>query len=152
MSELSKIVNLKEFQKKLHDLQTVVRNTAMREAILAGGFELEAEIKQNIESNKLVDTGNLLNSIQVGEVSISRDKAEIPVGTNVVYAAIHEFGGTIVARNAKALVFKTRDGVWHRVKSVTIPARPYMRPALDKGFPRIKEAIVSVLEKWIFSV
>lgn len=152
MPELTRIVNLKEFRSKLRKLDEVVRNNAMTEAVSAGGFELEAEIKLNIEAQNLVDTGNLMNSVQLGSVSAKGNKAEVTVGTNVIYAAIHEFGGTIVARNAKALVFKTKDGIWHRVKSVTIPARPFMRPALDNGLPRIKEAMIAILEKWIYSI
>lgn len=55
-------------------------------------------------------------------------KARVGVG-GVKYAAIHEFGGTIRAKK-DWLTFQTRDGEWHRVKQVTIPARPYIRPAV----------------------
>jgi phage virion morphogenesis protein len=52
---------------------------------------------------------------------------QVVVGSNKIYAAIHQFGGKIVPKNAKALVFHL--GAGHgivRVKSVTIPARPYL--------------------------
>lgn len=52
------------------------------------------------------------------------------VGTNVTYAAIHEFGGTIVPREAKALVFKIKD-VWVRTQKVVMPARPYLAPSIE---------------------
>ena len=52
------------------------------------------------------------------------DHAEI--GTNVVYAAIHQFGGTIRAKSARALVFTLPDGSVVQLQSVTIPARPFM--------------------------
>jgi phage gpG-like protein len=82
----------------------------------------------------------------------------IHVGTNVIYAAIHEFGGVIVPRVAKMLaipigdlqgsprrhdlhIARTKGGAWLLIdqagkaqyvlkQSVTIPARPYLRPAL----------------------
>jgi len=66
-------------------------------------------------------------------------------GSNIPYAAIHEFGGTIpahqvVAMNAKALCF-TVDGVRRFAKSVQIPAihmpeRSYMRSAFDEKVPQ----------------
>lgn len=53
----------------------------------------------------LLDTGALRNSIAVSGVT----DAEVTVGTNLAYAAIHHFGG--------------KAG---RGKKVTIPARPFM--------------------------
>jgi phage virion morphogenesis protein len=51
----------------------------------------------------------------------------VTVGSNRIYAAIRQFGGKIVPKNAKALVFKLgAGGGIVRVKSVTTPARPYL--------------------------
>ncbi len=47
------------------------------------------------------------------------------IGTNKPYAAIHQFGGTIKAKNKPYLLFKVGDG-FRRVKQVNIPARPYL--------------------------
>ena len=52
------------------------------------------------------------------------------IGTNKPYAAIHQFGGTIEAKNKPYLVFKVGDG-FRRVKQVKIPARPYL--PISKG-------------------
>lgn len=46
-------------------------------------------------------------------------------GSNLVYAAIHQTGGRIEAKNAKALRFPIGNG-FATVKAVTIPARPYL--------------------------
>ena len=56
---------------------------------------------------------------------------------DVRYALIHELGGTIVATRAKALAIPQPDGTVRFVKSVTIPARPYLRPAGDKHYPSL---------------
>jgi phage virion morphogenesis protein len=64
--------------------------------------------------------GGLLASI-----TFEASPGVVIVGSNKVYAAIHQFGGKIVPKNAKALVFKIGDRVIRR-KSVTIPARPYL--------------------------
>ena len=52
------------------------------------------------------------------------------IGTNKPYAAIHQFGGTVKAKNKPYLVFKVGDG-FRRVKQVKIPARPYL--PISKG-------------------
>ena len=52
------------------------------------------------------------------------------IGTNKPYAAIHQFGGTVKAKNKPYLVFKVGDG-FRRVKQVKIPARPYL--SISKG-------------------
>jgi len=88
------------------------------------------------------------------------------IGPNVVYAAIHEFGGVIKPKKAGGfLVFKpskfsnatrqvrgedreyskreTGDLVF--AKKVTIPARPYMHPALDQETERVQSIIANTL-------
>ena len=52
------------------------------------------------------------------------------LGTNVIYGRIHELGGVIRPVKASALRFRV-GGRWVTVRRVTIPARPYLRPALD---------------------
>lgn len=66
-------------------------------------------------------------------------------GAGVPYAKIHEFGGTITAKNAPYLTFKTLDGRWHRVKSVVMPERSYMRTGFreqaKEGIAEIRAAV-----------
>ena len=68
----------------------------------------------------LVDTGRLVQSI-----THNAQDDGVQVGTNVLYAAIHQFGGVISAVSAKALSFLIGD---RRVfaRQVTIPARPFL--------------------------
>ena len=64
-----------------------------------------------------VDTGRLRASIVAGTPYKRGDSWMTRIGTNVVYGRIHEFGG-FAGRN----------------RSVRIPARPYLRPAVeDRG-------------------
>jgi phage gpG-like protein len=67
----------------------------------------------------------------------------------VPYARIHEMGGTIRAKGGGWLRFKGNKG-WATVKSVDIPARPYLQPALDYIAKRadrvISDEIARVLE------
>jgi phage virion morphogenesis protein len=68
----------------------------------------------------LQTTEDLASSVQP---SYGRDYAQ--VSTNLVYAAIHHFGGTIKPKNKGALAFGFGGKKIVR-KSVTIPARPFM--------------------------
>lgn len=71
-----------------------------------------------------------------------RDFAEW--GVNRPYAAIHQFGGVIKPRQAKALRFRLANGGFVTTKSVTIPARPYL------GISAADEAdIVDILQRRI---
>ena len=67
----------------------------------------------------LRDTGRLLNSI----LTITK-KNNVLVGTDVLYAKLMHYGGTIRAKSKPYLVFKTPTGGWVKRKSVTVPARP----------------------------
>ncbi len=49
----------------------------------------------------------------------------VEVGTNKEYAAIHQFGGTIRAKNDGLLKFKIGDQ-WISKRSIEMPARPYL--------------------------
>ena len=74
----------------------------------------------------LVDSGRLRDSIT------HRARGDtVEVGTNVIYAAIHQFGGTIKPKNAKSLAFPGLDGAPVFVKSVTLPARPFLGVSND---------------------
>ena len=56
--------------------------------------------------------------------SLSTD-ATLQIGTNKLYGAIHQFGGTIEPKAYPALVFRI-DGKLCFARKVTIPARPYL--------------------------
>lgn len=85
---------------------------------------LNAEYAKGKKGTKILQEqamrGGLLGTI-VYKVSGGR----LEVGTNKVYGAIHQLGGTIVPRRADALVFRLNGRVVHASK-VTIPARPYL--------------------------
>lgn len=62
------------------------------------------------------------------------------IGTNAVQARIHEFGGVITPKRAKFLHFFV-DGDEVFAKRVVIPARPWLRPAIDQNGPAILAAM-----------
>ena len=77
----------------------------------------------------LNDTGMLRNSLGVAKSAGAigaTDGDDVTLGTNVPYAAIHNYGGTIVPKNGKVLAFPGLGGVTIFAKKVVIPARPFM--------------------------
>lgn len=65
---------------------------------------------------------------------------------DVRYALIQELGGVVVPLVAKALAFEI-DGQLVFAKSVTIPARPYLRPAADALYPSLAVRIRKAYER-----
>lgn len=155
------VIGIDELNKKFDALSDAVKEQSLAGAVNAGGLVILNAVKANIQKNGLMRTRTLSRSVHAETTERSAEKATVEVGTNLEYAAIHEFGGTIHAKNAKYLaipvgsyvgsprnhadlkVRKTGAGNLVMVDaggtaqyvlkpSVTIPARPYMRPAFDE--------------------
>lgn len=133
------------------DKDSIAMERAMKFAMFRAMSILEAEIKQNIRTNSglNVRTGTLLNSIQQ-RIFTENGVVRGTIGPeNVPYAAIHEFGGVIPARfvspvRKKALRFFNKDGQarfskGHIIPQISIPARPYLSPAIASTSDKILE-------------
>jgi phage gpG-like protein len=126
------------------------------------GLILSAQlVAQRATGKAPIATGRLKRSITAGRpFSKPGGMRAIDVGTNVIYAAIQEFGGkipahTIAPRVKQALAFKWPNapaganpgkGGLFVFKSVNhpgaiIPAQPYLRPALEES----KEDISTII-------
>jgi phage gpG-like protein len=64
----------------------------------------------------------------MGSITMRAGANQVEVGTNKIYGPIHQFGGTIVPRKAKALAFRMGGGnsPLTFAQKVTIPARPFL--------------------------
>lgn len=70
----------------------------------------------------LTDTGTLVQSI-----TYEATDGSVAVGTNLIYAAIHQLGGTIKAKTSKGLRFRgPGNGDWVNKSEVTIPQRAFL--------------------------
>ena len=102
----------------------------LHKGLTRSGFILEAQIKDHLDNNILQRrTSRLYNSVNA-QVNNVAGGLQLKVGPNVVYAAIHEFGGWAGKNNR-----------------VHIPARPYVFPAWDKK----KDEIIAVIKRMIFT-
>lgn len=131
----------------LHGRIAALSESAFRRKLLAGlaeeveglileGFQREEtpygkrwpqSYRARVEGGRtLSDTARLRNSLSIRSTS-----SEVRVGTNVIYAPVHQYGATIRAKNAPYLRFRLAGarrgkGPWVRTKSVKIPQRQFM--------------------------
>lgn len=96
-------------------------------------------------------TGLLRASINAEVERIAPAVIQGTVGTNVIYARIHEFGGVIVPKNAVVLHFQI-GGIDIFAKQVTIPERSFLRSSLAENRPKIlqgfQQATEAFAKKW----
>ena len=136
------IVNLDEFKGELSKLSEQVRGQNLVTALKAGALIVENAAKQKCPKR----TRTLSRSIHVETASSQGDKVEVDIGTDVVYAAIQEFGGVITPKKAKMLHW-TEGGQSIFAHKVTIPAHPYLRPAMDENKDAIQAEITATLKQ-----
>ena len=95
-----------------------------------GGEAWPVSIRAREEGGQtLIDSARLRDNI----VSEAEPRA-VEIGTNVPYAATHQFGATIRPREAGSLAFRLPGGQFVTVGKVNIPARPFL------GFDAADEA------------
>ena len=125
----------KDLRRKFAQMTASAQGMALSLAAQAGGEAIRSEASQRAPYL----SGTLRRSIHTVVVRKGM-RADCTIGTNLVYAAIQEFGGVISAKRARMLAFQI-DGEWVFAKQVTIPAHPYLRPAFDY---KVGEAIIQV--------
>lgn len=103
------------------------------EAASRGGAELLLKYaRDNVERTFVKNpTGALRDSLKAIVTLRGHTQISWSVGSRLVYARIQELGGIIRVKSAPWLVWKDENGGWHRAKMVILPARPYLRPAVD---------------------
>lgn len=143
--------------KGLTQLETGFRNIgrAMPGAPLAEALEDGASIivlaaQDNVLANDLVQTLELHDSIHV--VKVNQSRVDIEVGA--VHGAAHEFGledqpiTDLQRAFFWAKFMETGDPMWKALalsQTYTIPAQPYLRPAVDsEKFAAAQQAARSI--------
>ncbi len=130
---------------------------ALREKAERISLLLVLQTKKNIRGHKLIDTGNLLNSIEARRFT-TRAGISIEYGSyGVDYAGVHEFGFRGIAKipsHTRRIFGKTKTGrrkkkarastrVRAHTRKMNIPERPFVRPSIEQ---RRKQIIKILLE------
>lgn len=89
------------------------------------------------------DTNNLPNAIKaLNELNGSSMRAGIlDDGKTHMIAHVQEYGATIVPKNGDYLVVPMRDGSFRKLKSVTIPPRPFIAQSVVQHSSEWKEMV-----------
>lgn len=180
MRDTIKILGLDELKQAFARLDAAAAGEMLLRAANAGAQPVLRSAKARVRKR----TRTLSRSIHVETAESRKDFVEVWVGTDLEYAAIHEFGGTIKPKTAKYLSIPLtqdarrfaggprdfRGGLHVRmrkgadrgvlvddqgtaqyalVKSVTITAQPYLRPALDARANDAKAEMGTVLGELI---
>lgn len=126
-------------------------DTRIREALTRIGILLESQMKLNVRRNRLIDTGNLINSIRY-QLFQRGDIKGVEVGSfGVPYASVHEFGfrgvqsvrehtRTVTQAFGRSIPPRTAQ-VRSFSRTMHIRARPYMKPALRQHKNRITDIL-----------
>ncbi len=193
------VEGVKELQQKVDQLPNRIRNDVGRDALSKAGFMLEGYIKREKLSGQVlhVRSGRLRASVTAAPPVDEGADIVVRVGPHVIYARIHEFGGTIYPTRAQFLTipmqaaltgagvarFTARDlisspqiGGFTRTffrnhvlygvsgtrgkpvpgfalkQSVTIPERPYLRPALAEKRGEIVQLLAASVERALKSL
>lgn len=161
-------VNQDDIKKLIAKAGAIGAVDTMQRALFAGGLYLQAWIQKNRLSGPRptvlgVKTGRLRSSIAVFNFKSDRNQHLIRIGTNVEYAPIHEFGGVIhrfarsetflrkrFVKGTKAGKFKKGtagfgQGFTFGAYSINIPARPFLRPAVEnsENLDKVKSIVVN---------
>jgi phage gpG-like protein len=155
------VIGKEELLRKFRSMSEAVQGESLGRVARLGGMVIRDGARDNIKSQGLIESRTLSRSLDVQVVEQTKDRAAVEIGTNLEYGAIHEFGGTIRAKNARYLAIPVGDrsgsprkysdlkvkmtgngnlvliDASNRVQyvlktSVQIPARPYLRPAFDE--------------------
>jgi phage gpG-like protein len=103
-----------------------------------------------------VRSNRLRGSIRRNAATVSGETVTSAIGSNVKYAAIHEYGGVtpphvIRPRHRQALCFSLGGGKFFAKKvnhpGSKIPARPYIGPTISERAPMYCMAIEEVIKK-----
>jgi HK97 gp10 family phage protein len=142
-------VDLSEFRAQLAKLSKAARGEALQDTVEAGGRVIEANAKINANSVFSPRATNALANSIVVEATGRGNKASANIGPTVVYGRIHELGGIIKPVHAKMLSWINEAGERVFAREVHMPARPYLRPAVDDHKGEIIEAMKATLARKI---
>ena len=113
----------------------------MRKGLIEAMSFLESEVKKSFGSGNApkVRSGKLRSSIK-SSIKEEGNTSVGTIGSDLVYAPIQEYGGIIEARLAPYLMIQIGDR-WAKVKSVRIPARPFLGPTIERNTDKVGSII-----------
>ena len=136
MAHQVEVIGLKDLEKNLQAIAQVLSGGELADSLEKGAMEIVWEAQHNVMTQLLHESGDLWESIKPKKVNQYRVDVEV----GVPYGAVHEYGlpnQPITDKQRRffwAMYAQTKDTMWKALalsQTYTIPARPYLRPAVD---------------------
>lgn len=133
----------KRLQKMTDKFKSGDSSTGVQMALYKGGLAVERSAVQNASGPRPEHIDRVSGDL-VSRITTRRDsKYKVSVGIKLEYAAIHEFGGTIKSSGYHQVA---AGGKVHDTGMIHMPARPYLRPALDSNRGQISAYVRAYLK------
>ena len=132
---------------------TLKIKSILKKCLSAANAQVLKEAKQNIKKNFSTQNNEndehnppLLKSLK--KWNTKRKDFSSYVASRSLHGAVMEKGVDIRAKGDGWLTFKV-NGEWKRVKAVSIPARPFLRPAVDAVYSteKYKEIFNKIIDR-----
>ena len=142
------VIGLKDLEANLKAIAAVMSGAELADSLAKGAQEIVWQAQQNVMSQGLHESGDLHDNIRTKKINQYRVDIEV----KVPYGAVHEYGldrqviTDLQRRFFWAKYAETKDGMWKALalsKTYSIPARPYLRPAIDTAK---KAAVLTVAQ------
>lgn len=120
---------------------------ALEQGMNVAMAKLAAYIQQNKLSGQVLHQRSGKLSQSVGHPTVTRESDTRVVGAigGVFYGKIHEFGATITINSAVNM-----EGIgWRYLKTVKIPARPWLNPSIEEQKDMIAQEVVGAVREAI---
>jgi len=129
------VVGVKELRLNLQKARDIVGGAEMADIMWHAVDRTVVLLARQNTYRQFKTTGNLANHIKA--VKVNQYRVDIVV--DAPHGAVHEYGGTFAITPRQRRFFwakwrQTGDEMWRALalsQTYTIPARPYLRPAID---------------------
>jgi len=147
-----KAMGIGQFDKAVKAIVKTMSGDQVADALAEAAKLIMIQAIQNAHAKGLYKRGNLIKSIGVKKVNQFR----VDIVVEVVYGAVHEYGlekQRITPRQRRffwAMYASTGDEMWKALAlsaTYTIPARPYVRPAIESKKEAAAERFADLISK-----
>jgi phage gpG-like protein len=141
----------KEVIAKLTSMPAIIAN-ALQQEVATQTYRLQQHVQQNKLSGQVLKrrTGRLRASINT---KVEREGNRIigSVGTNVIYAAVHEFGfhGTVNVSSFTRTINGVTQNVSAHTRQMNMPQRSFLRSSLNDLKDQIQAGLVAAVNRAI---
>lgn len=139
-------VDLSRLERHLDELAAALGSDEVASALMAGAFVLEGAAKQNIQAMRAIDTGFLLNSIH----STSRAGSNYAEAQSAAKARNGDgkmFPELRMGKGEAAVAAGAEYARHVEYGTVRMPARPFMRRAVETASGDAVDAIGEAIER-----